>query len=82
MTMPIQASIVSELADFLVFRPTLEDSAAYTVSPGSQRIDCLLELNHEAGRACRPSGDGKILALAHLMTLVKIGAKLTLAGKA
>lgn len=84
MTLNIQESIFSELADFLVSQPTLEDIAAYKVSPGiQQRIDCLLELNREEGLSREERQEMEtILAMSHLMTLVKTKAKLKLAGKA
>jgi hypothetical protein len=50
MVLSVQQSIFSELADFLVTQPTLEELAAYKVSSGVQQyIDDLLERNREEG---------------------------------
>ncbi len=47
MALNIQQSIFSELAEFLLSRPTLEDIAAYQVPPGvQQHIDDLLDKNN------------------------------------
>jgi hypothetical protein len=83
MALNIQPSIFTELADFLVAQPTLEELAAYTVSPGvQQHLDARLEKNREAGLSAEERLElEKILAVSHVMTLAKTKAQLKLAGK-
>ena len=83
MTLDIQQSIYSELADFLVSQPTLEEIADYKVPPGvQQHIDVLLDKNSEGNLSPEERLElEKILAVSHLMTLAKTKAKLKLAGK-
>jgi hypothetical protein len=83
MAINIQQSIYTELADFLVTQPTLEQLAAYKVSPGIQQyIDELLERNREEGLSPQERLElEKILALAQMMDLAKAKAQLKLAGK-
>jgi hypothetical protein len=83
MAINIQQSIYTELADFLVTQPTVEQLAAYKVSPGIQQyIDELLERNREEGLSPQERLElEKILALAQMMDLAKAKAQLKLAGK-
>ncbi|GIL11356.1 MAG: hypothetical protein DWB42_11250 [Chloroflexi bacterium] len=84
MAVDVQQSIYTELADFLVSRPTLEEIAAYQVSPGVQQyLDDLLEKNREGVLSADERLElEKILAVSHMMTLTKTKAQLKLAGKA
>lgn len=84
MALNIQQSIFTEVADFLISQPTLEELAAYRVSPGMQQyIDMLLEKNRDASLSAEERLElEKILAVSHVMTLVKIKAELKLTGKA
>ena len=84
MSVQVQQSIFSELADFLVSQPTLEELAAYKVTTGVQMyIDSLLEKNAEGQLSTDERLElEKILAVSHVMTLAKTKAKLKLAGKA
>jgi hypothetical protein len=84
MAVNIQQSIFTELADFLVSQPTLEEIAAYKVPHGVQQyIDTLLEKNLEGVLSAEERLElEKILAVSHVMTLTKIKAQLKLAGKA
>lgn len=84
MAVNIQQSIFSELADFLVSQPTLQQLATYQVPPGvQQHIDSLLEKNHDVGLSPEERLElEKILAIADVMNLTKAKAKLKLAGKA
>jgi hypothetical protein len=83
MAINVHQSIYTELADFLVTLPTLEQLAAYKVSPGIQQyIDELLERNREEGLSVQERLElEKILALAQMMDLAKAKAQLKLAGK-
>lgn len=83
MAVNTQQSIYSELADFIVSQPTLEEIAAYHVSPEiQQHIDNLLEKNREEGLTADERTEiDKLLAISHLMTLAKAKARLKLAGK-
>jgi hypothetical protein len=78
-----QQSIFSEIADFLVSRPTLDDLAAYRVSEGiQQHLDDLLERNREEGLSPQDRRDlEKLLTVIQLMDLAKAKALLKLAGK-
>jgi hypothetical protein len=79
----IEQSIYSELADFLVSQPTLEDIAAYKVSLSVQQyLDDLLDKNREGSLSADERRElDKLLAISHVMTLAKTKAKLKLAGK-
>ena len=83
MAVNVQQSIFSELADFLVTQPTLEELAAYKVSSGVQEhIDDLLERNREEGLSAQERLElEKILAVVQMMDLAKAKAQLKLAGK-
>ena len=84
MSVNIQLSIFSELADFIVSQPTLDDIAAYRVSPHvQQHIDNLLEKNRESKLTPEEQEEMvKVLAVSHLMTLAKAKARLKLEGEA
>ena len=84
MTVNVQQSIYTELADFLVSQPTLEEIAVYKVPPSvQQHIDDLLEKNREAGLSPEERLDlEKILAIADVMEIAKAKARLKLADKA
>ncbi len=81
MSVQVQQSIFSELADFLVSQPSLEELAAYKVTTGVQMyIDSLLEKNAEGQLSTDERLElEKILAVSHVMTLAKTKAKLKLA---
>jgi hypothetical protein len=83
MLINVQQSIFSEIADFLVSRPTLDDLAAYRVSEGiQQHLDDLLERNREEGLSPQDRRDlEKLLTVIQLMDLAKAKALLKLAGK-
>lgn len=84
MVVNVQQSIFTELADFLVSQPTLEEIADYKVSPGvQQHLDDLLTKNREAGLSAEERLElEKILTVSHVMSLAKTKAQLKLAGKA
>jgi hypothetical protein len=84
MAVNLQHSIFTELADFLVSQPTLEEIAGYKVSLGvQQHIDNLLEKNRAVGLSAEERLElEKILAVSHVMSLTKTKAQLKLAGKA
>ncbi len=84
MAIDTQQSIYSDLADFLVSQPTLEEIAAYKVPPAvQQHIDNLLEKNGEGGLSSEERLElEKIVAIADVMDLAKAKARLKLAGKA
>lgn len=84
MALNVQQSIYSEVAEFLVSQPTLEEISAYRVSPSVQEyIDTMLEKNREEGLTPEERLElEKILAVSHVMSLAKAKAKLQLAGKA
>ncbi|MBL8154063.1 MAG: hypothetical protein JNM70_07760 [Anaerolineae bacterium] len=81
MAVNLHQSIFTELADFLVSQPTLEDIAAYKVSSGiQQQIDTLLEKNTDGGLTPEERLElEKILAVSQVMTLAKTKARLKLA---
>jgi hypothetical protein len=84
MAVNIQQSIFSELADFLVSQPALDEIAAYKVPPSTQQyVDDLLEKNREGGLSSEERLElEKILAIVDVMDLAKAKARLKLAGKA
>jgi hypothetical protein len=84
MTINIQQSIFSELADFIVSQPTLDEIAAYHVPQSiQQQIDNWLEKNREQGLTLEEREQmDKIMAISHLMTLAKAKARLKLDNKA
>ena len=84
MTINMQQSIFSELADFMVSQPTLEEIITYRASPAfEERLHDLLEKNREEGLTPDEREEmSKFLMISHLMTLAKAKARLKLAGKA
>lgn len=84
MAVNIQQSIFSELADFLVSQPRLEEIAAYKVPSGvQQHLNDLLEKNREAALSQEERLElEKIMAIVDVMDLAKAKARLKLAGKA
>lgn len=83
MAINIQQSIISEVADFLVSQPTLEEMANYQIPEGVQhRLDDLLGKNRERGLTAEERLEAeKILTVVDLMDIVKIKAKIKLVGK-
>lgn len=83
MAVDTQPSILTELADFLVSQPTLEEIASYSVSPAVQaHLEALLEKNRETVLSPDERFElEKLLAVSHLMTLMKAKAQLKLANK-
>ena len=83
MALNIQHTIFSELAEFLVSQPTLEEIAAYQVPPGvQQHIDDLLEKHNDDTLSAEERLEvEKILAVTGMMDLAKVKARLKLAGK-
>lgn len=84
MTLNVQQSIFSEIADFLVSQPALEALATYEMPLAvQQRVEMLLDKNQEGGLLPEERLElEKILAVADVMNLAKVKAKLKLAGKA
>lgn len=80
MSVDIQQSIFSEVADFIVSQPSLEEFINYRVSPATQqRVDLLLDKNSEEGLTAEEREEmHKLLALSHLMSLAKAKARLKL----
>ena len=78
MEINITQSIFSDLADFLVSQPTLDDIVSYRVSDSVQTyMDNLLEKNREEGLSTHERIEmEKLLAVSHLMTLAKGKARL------
>lgn len=83
MSIDVQQSIFSEVAEFLVSQPSLEALAEYRVSDDIQQyIDDLLEKNREDSLTPDERLElEKILAISHVMTLVKTKAHLRLTQK-
>ena len=83
MAFNVQESIYSELADFLVSQPSLEEIAGYQVSDSiQQHIDTLLNKNREDGISADERLElEKFLAVSQVMTLTKTKAQLKLDGK-
>lgn len=84
MAVNVQQSIASEVADFLVSLPNLQDLANYKISPEVQQyIDTLLDKNSAGELTADERLElEKILAVSHVMTLAKTKARLKLAGQA
>jgi hypothetical protein len=80
MGLNIQQSIASEVSDFLVSLPILEELANYKVSAGVQQyVDSLLDKNSAGELSPEERLElEKILAVSHLMSLAKTKAKLKL----
>jgi hypothetical protein len=81
MAVQVQPSTFSELADFIVSQPTLDDIIAYRASEQMERrVHDLLEKNREEGLSSEERTEmDKFLAISHLMTLAKAKARLKLA---
>jgi len=81
MELNIQQSIFSEIADFLVSQPSLEEIVAYRVPDSVQNyLDNLLEKNREEGLSADERIEmEKFLAVSHLMSLAKSKARLKIA---
>jgi hypothetical protein len=77
MAIDTQQSIFSEVADFMVSQPTLEEIIAYRVPPPVQQyIDMLLEKNREEVLTAEERIDmEKILTVSHLLSLAKAKAR-------
>lgn len=77
-------SIYSDLADFLVSQPSLDEIAAYRVPDSIQNhIDNLLEKNREEGLSSDERIEmEKLLAVSHVMSLAKAKARLKIASSA
>lgn len=82
MEINVQQSIFTELADFLVSQPSLEELANYKVSSAVQdHLDSLLEKNREGNLSAEERLElEKMLAVSHVMSLTKTKAQLKLAG--
>ena len=83
MAVDTNLSIFSELADFIVSRPTLEEVIAYRVSPSiQQHLDNLLDKNREEGLTPEEREElDHIIAMSHLMIFAKAKARLKLEGQ-
>jgi hypothetical protein len=83
MALNIQQSIFSEVAEFLVSRPSLETLAEYQAPDAAQeRVALLLEKNREEGLTPDEREEmDQYLTISHLLTLMKAKARLKLAGK-
>lgn len=79
----VQQSILSDLADFMVSEPTLDDIAAYRVPEAlDRRMHELLEKSRESGLNPEESEEiGRMMILSDLMTLAKARARLKLANQ-
>ena len=80
MTIDLQPSIFTEIADFIASQPTLEEIIAYRISQSQQeRIDVLLERNREG--MLTPDEHHEMesyLIISHVMSLAKVKARLKL----
>ena len=74
----IEQSIFSDLADFIVSRPTLESIINYRLPETlDQRVHELLEKNREQGVTPQEREEmDNVLAMSDLMTLTKAKARL------
>lgn len=83
MAINIEQSLFTELANFIVSQPSLEDIANYKASPLiNQRTEVLLEKNRNHGLTPEERKEMEnILAISHLMTIAKAKARLKLAGE-
>jgi hypothetical protein len=75
-----QPSIMSELANFMVSRPTLEEILDYEISPSVQsRIDDLVERNRDDQLTPGEYDEmTKTIALSHFISLTKAKARFNL----
>lgn len=80
MTLDLQQSIFTEIADFITSQPTLEDIIAYHISPSQQeRIDDLLDRNREGTLSSEERQEMEMyLIISHVMSLAKAKARLKL----
>lgn len=80
MTLDLQQSIFTEIADFITSQPTLEEIVAYRISASQQDyIDNLLERNREGQLSAEERQEMEsFLAISHLMSLAKAKARLKL----
>jgi hypothetical protein len=80
MTIDLQPSIFTEVADFITSQPTLEQIIAYHISASQQDyIDNLLERNREGNLSAEEQQQMEsFLAISHLMSLAKAKARLKL----
>lgn len=78
MTIDLQSSIFTEIADFITSQPTLAEIVAYQISSAQQeRIDDLLERNREG--MLTPDEHHEMesyLIISHVMSLAKAKARL------
>ena len=73
MAINIEQSLFTELAEFIVSQPSLEEIANYKASSViNQRTEILLEKNRNHGLAPEERKEMEnILAISHLMTIAK-----------
>ncbi len=76
--------LVDEITDFLVGTPTLEEIIAFKPSDVlDERVHHLLDLNSEGEISAEERKElEKYIDLDHVMTMLKLKARLKLAGKA
>lgn len=76
--------LVDEITDFLVSTPTLEEIIAFKPSEVlDERVHHLLDLNSEGEITTEERKElEKYVELDHVMTMLKLKARLKLAGKA
>ncbi len=76
--------LVDEITDFLVSTPTLEEIIAFKPSEVlDERVHYLLDLNSEGEITPEEHKElEKYIELDHVMTMLKLKARLKLAGKA
>lgn len=79
----IEQSISQEVSDFLVSRPSLKSLATFEISPAiQQHMDSLLDKNHKSDLSDDERLElEKMLAVFHVLTLVKAKAMLKLKSK-
>lgn len=80
MTLDLQQSIFTEIADFITSQPTLEDIVTYRISQSQQeRIDALLERNREGMLSLVERQEMEAYqVISHVMSLAKAKARLKL----
>jgi hypothetical protein len=76
-----QTSVFTELAEFFASQPSLQAMIDYKVSPAIQEyLNGLLEKNREEGLSAEEKTEvERMLAMLHLITLVKLQARKRLA---
>ena len=84
MAVNIQQSIFSEIAEFIVSQPSLDDIANFRIPAHiQQRINYLLDKNNEDRLSVEERLEiEKLLAAVDIMDIAKLKAMLKLAGKA